>query len=316
MGVIVGEKDKVLIIGATGYLGRRLVKASMDLGHPTFVLYRPEVASDVEKVQMLIGFKMQGATLLQGSLDDHNSLVSALRQVDVVVSAVAGNHLRHAVLEQLKLIEAIKEVGTIKRFLPSEFGMDVDRMEHAIPPGAYVFTDKRVVRRAIEKANIPYTYISANCCAGYFLAALAQLGHFMPPTDHALIYGDGDKKCIWVDEDDMAMYAMMAVDDPRALNKTLYLRPRGNILTQMEVVHTWEKIIGKELKKTFVSQDEWLSSIDKVAPPLQIGVAHLYQIFYHGDLEFEVEGPHGVDSNDLYPNHKYVTAEEYLKRFA
>lgn len=169
--------------------------------------------------------------------------------------------------------------------------MDVDRMEHAIPPGAYVFTDKRVVRRAIEKANIPYTYISANCCAGYFLGALAQLGHFMPPTDHALIYGDGDKKCrssviilywaqaqlsqahslnhfldavagIWVDEDDMAMYAMMAVDDPRALNKTLYLRPRANILTQMEVVHTWEKIIGKELKKTFVSQDEWLSSID------------------------------------------------------
>ena len=65
MDVIVGEKDKVLIIGATGYLGRRLVKASMDLGHPTFVLYRPEVASDAEKVQMLIGFKMQGAKLLQ-----------------------------------------------------------------------------------------------------------------------------------------------------------------------------------------------------------------------------------------------------------
>lgn len=67
---------------------------------------------------------------------------------------------------------------------------------------------------------------------------------------------------IWVDEDDMAMYAMMAVDDPRTLNKTLYLRPRGNILTQMEVVHTWEKIIGKELKKTFVSQDEWLAGMD------------------------------------------------------
>lgn len=55
---------------------------------------------------------------LQGSLDDHNSMVSALKQVDVVVSAVAGNHLRHAVLEQLKLIEAIKEVGTIKVCLP------------------------------------------------------------------------------------------------------------------------------------------------------------------------------------------------------
>lgn len=73
--------------------------------------------------------------------------------------------------------------------------MDVDRIEHAIPPGEYVFTDKRAVRRAIEKADIPYTYISANCYAGYFLAALAQLGHFMPPTDQVLIYGGGDKKC-------------------------------------------------------------------------------------------------------------------------
>lgn len=65
MGVMEGKKDEVLIIGATRYLGRRLVKASMDLGHPTFALYRPEIGSDAEKVQMLIGFKMQGATLLQ-----------------------------------------------------------------------------------------------------------------------------------------------------------------------------------------------------------------------------------------------------------
>ncbi|XP_068652787.1 bifunctional pinoresinol-lariciresinol reductase 2-like [Aristolochia californica] len=189
-----GKKGRVLIVGATGYLGRRFVKASMALGHPTFVLYRPKVASDAEKVQMLIGFKMEGATLLQGSFNDFDSLVSA----------VAANHLRHR--------------------------LDVDRMEHAIPTGDYVFADKRVIRRAIEKANIPYTYVSANCCAGYFLAAIAQVDHIMPPTDHVLVYGNGDKKCIWVDEDDMAMHTMLAVDDPRTLNKTLYLRPRDNIL--------------------------------------------------------------------------------------
>ncbi|KAF8400921.1 hypothetical protein HHK36_014224 [Tetracentron sinense] len=307
-------KDRVLIIGATGYLGRRLVKTSLALGFPTYCLYRPEVASDAEKVQMLIEFKLQGAHLLKGSFEDHESLLSALKQVDVVISAVAGNHFRHAILEQLKLIKAIKEVGTIKRFFPSEFGMDVDRMEHAIDPGAYVFADKRVIRRAVEKENIPYTYVSANCCAGYFTASLVQVCNFMPPTDNVVIYGKGDKKCIWNDEDDMAMYTMMAVDDPRTLNKTLYIRPPGNIMTQMEVVKIWEKLIGKELKKTFLSQEEWLGTMDKVPRPVQIGVAHLYQIFFRGDLEFEIEGPHGVDSNDLYPEHKYVTVEEYLKR--
>ncbi|RWR78233.1 bifunctional pinoresinol-lariciresinol reductase 2-like protein [Cinnamomum micranthum f. kanehirae] len=306
------RKARILIIGATGYIGKRLVKASLALGHPTFLLYRPQIVSDTDKVQMIIDFKMQGATLLQGSFDDHESLVRALKQVDIVVSAAAAP----AILEQLNLIDAIKQVGTIKRFLPSEFGMDPDRMMHAIPPGDELLKHKQVVRRAIEKAHIPHTYVSANCFAGIFLAGLAQLGHFMPPTDHVIIYGNGDKKCIWINEDDMARYTIMAVDDPRTLNKTLYLRPPGNILTQLEVVRIWENIMGKELKKTFVSEEDWLATLDKVDPFEQVAVTHLYQIFHRGDLDFKVEGPHGMDSNDLYPDYKYMTAEEYLKRFA
>ncbi|KAJ6803095.1 bifunctional pinoresinol-lariciresinol reductase 2-like [Iris pallida] len=252
--------SKVLIIGACGYIGRRLVKASLALGHPTFILYRPHTTlSHLDKCQMLMAFKMEGANLLQGSLDDHESLVSALKKVDVVVSSIASD----SILEQLKLIEAIKEVGTIKRYLPSEFGMDVDRMEHAIPPGSLMFVEKRTVRRAIEAANIPYTYISPNCFAGIFLAGLAQLATFMPPTHHVNIYGQGDKKCIWVDEDDAAMYTMMAIDDERTLNKVLYVRPPSNILTQLEVVQLWEKLSGNNsLNKTFLSKEDWLSTIN------------------------------------------------------
>jgi phenylcoumaran benzylic ether reductase len=47
---------------------------------------------------------------LQGSLHDHESLIAALKQVDVVICTVASN----CILEQLKLVEAIREVGTIK----------------------------------------------------------------------------------------------------------------------------------------------------------------------------------------------------------
>lgn len=305
------DVSRVLIIGATGYIGKRLVKASLALGHPTFILYRPDTVSHRDKCQMLVKFKMDGAQLVRGSFDDHGSLVSALKQVDVVVSCVASD----SILEQLKLIEAIKEAGTIKRYLPSEFGMDVDRMEHAIQPGNLMFIDKRKVRRAIEEAKIPYTYISPNCFAGIFLAGLAQLATFMPPRDHVNIYGDGDKKCIWVEEEDAAMCTMMAIDDPRTLNKVMYVRPPTNILSQMEVVKIWEKLIGKELKKTFLSPDEWLSTMNEVPFYEQIAVAHFYQLFYCGDLDFEVEGSHGVDSSKLYPDYKYVMVEEYLKRF-
>ena len=48
---------------------------------------------------------------MQGDIGDHDSLVAALKQVDVVISTVGGA----AVLDgQLKLIDAIEEVGHIK----------------------------------------------------------------------------------------------------------------------------------------------------------------------------------------------------------
>ena len=109
------EKSKVLVVGGTGYIGRRIVKASLAQGHPTFVLQRPEIGLDIEKLQILLSFKVNGATLLEGSFEDHTSLVEAVKKVDVVISAMSGSFLRsHNLLLQLKLVEAIKEAGNVK----------------------------------------------------------------------------------------------------------------------------------------------------------------------------------------------------------
>jgi uncharacterized protein YbjT (DUF2867 family) len=105
------EKSKVLVVGGTGYIGRRMVRASLAQGHRTFVMTRLEkVGMDIDKLQLLLSFKAQGAVLVEVSMDDHRSLVAAVKQVDVVVSAMGGPHL----LQQLKLVEAIKEAGNIQ----------------------------------------------------------------------------------------------------------------------------------------------------------------------------------------------------------
>lgn len=313
MAIEDGERSRVLIIGGTGYFGRRLVKASLALGHETYVMYRAQAASDINKVETLISFKSKGAHLVEASIDDHRSLVNAVKRVEVVISAMGAEGLREG---QLKLIDAIKEAGTIKRFLPSEFGMDPDRMEHAIYPGNVVFSDKRAVRREIEAAGIPYTYVSANCCAGYFLASLAQMEHFMPPRDGSVtVYGDGNKKVIWVEEDDIATYALSTINDPRTLNTTLYLRPSANVLSLNEVVAVWERLIGKSLHKNNIREEEWLLAMNAAPYQVQVVMAHIYQIFFRGDLDFEVTASEGVDSSELYPEIKYVTVEEYLQRF-
>ena len=66
---------------------------------------------------------------------------------------------------------------------------------------------------------------------------------------------------IYVDEDDIAMYTIKTIDDPRTLNKTLYLRPPQNNLSQREVVEVWEKLIGKQLHKSSISKEEFLATM-------------------------------------------------------
>ncbi|KAH7576425.1 hypothetical protein JRO89_XS01G0061100 [Xanthoceras sorbifolium] len=256
------EKSKVLIVGGTGYLGKRLVKASLALGHQTYVLHRMEIGVDIEKVQMLLSFKEQGAHLLPASFDDHKSLVDAVKLVDVVICAISGVHIRsHQILLQLKLVDAIKEAGNVKRFLPSEFGTDPAKMENAMEPGRITFDDKIKVRKAIKEAGIPFTYVSANCFAGYFLGGLCQPGRILPSKDYVVLLGDGNTLAIYVDEDDIATYTIKAIDDPRTLNKTLYIRPPKNILSQRQVVEIWEKLIGKELQKSSISKEEFLTAM-------------------------------------------------------
>jgi len=50
------------------------------------------------------------SSTLQGDIYDHQSLVTAIKQVDVVISAVGAVQLA----DQVKIIAAIKQAGNIK----------------------------------------------------------------------------------------------------------------------------------------------------------------------------------------------------------
>ncbi|XP_051139502.1 isoflavone reductase-like protein isoform X2 [Andrographis paniculata] len=252
------EKSRILIIGGTGYIGKLIVEASLRSGHPTFALIRTSTVSDPVKAKTVEGFKSSGVTILNGFLHDHKSLVSAIEQVDVVISTVGASQLGH----QVKIIAAIKEAGNVKRFLPSEFGNDVDRAR-GVGPAKTLFKIKAQIRRATEAEGIPYTYVSPNCTFGYFLETLSQeLYATAPPRDKVTIVGHGNTKAVFVDERDIGAYTIKAVDDPRTLNKILYIKPPKNIYSFNEMAALWEKKIGKSLEKEYVSDEQLLKQIE------------------------------------------------------
>ncbi|XP_027354063.1 isoflavone reductase-like protein [Abrus precatorius] len=308
-----GEKSKILIIGGTGYIGKHIVEASAKAGHPTFALVRESTISNPAKTKLLDNFKTLGVNLIPGDLYDHENLVEVMKQVNVVISAVGSLQIA----DQVNIIAAIKEAGNVKRFIPSDFGNDVDRV-NAVDPAKSFFATKAQIRRTIEAEGIPYTYVSTNCFAGYFLPTFAQPGAAAPPPpNHKLIiFGHGNIKAIFNNEEDIGTYTVKAVDDQRTLNKVLYLRPPKNIYSFNEVVALWEKKIGKTLEKSYVSEDKLLKDIEEAPLQIKLGLAISHSVFVKGDhTNFEIEPSFGVEASELYPDVKYTTVEEYLDKF-
>uniref|UniRef100_A0A251V7C9 Putative NAD(P)-binding domain-containing protein n=1 Tax=Helianthus annuus TaxID=4232 RepID=A0A251V7C9_HELAN len=351
------EKSKILIIGGTGYIGKFIVEASANMGHPTFVLVRESTLSDPSKSSVIDCFKKAGVNIITGDLHDHERLITAIKQVDVVISAVGVSQTQLA--DQVKIIAAIKEAGNIKKFYPSEFGNDADR-SHAVEPAKTLFATKAQVRRAIEAENIPYTYISSNCFAGYLLPTLAQSGVTAPPRDKVVSLGDGNAKgsiikgplvynicekvgpplvifevrtiegqllivriikihysfTVFNEEHDIATYTIKTVDDPRTVNKSVYINPPGNIYSFNELVSLWEKKIGKTLEKVYLSEDQVLKNIEESPLPHSLIMSISHTVFVKGDqTNFEIEPSFGVEASELYPDVKYTTVDEYLSRF-
>ncbi|KAG4214331.1 hypothetical protein ERO13_A01G114800v2 [Gossypium hirsutum] len=305
------EKSKVLIIGGTGYLGKFIVEASAKEGHPTFVFVRESTVSDPVKGKLVDNFKNLGVHLLLGDMYDHESLVKAIKQVDVVISVVGQMQLS----DQVKIIAAIKEAGNVKRFFPSEFGMDVDK-NNAVEPAKSTFAIKAQIRHAVEAEGIPYTYVPANCFAGYFLPTLSQPGATSPPRDKVVILGDGNPEAVFNHEADIGTYTIKAVDDPRTANKTLFIRPPKNTYSFNELIALWEKLIGKTLEKTYVPEDQLLKQIQESPIPINIMLAISHSIFVNGDCtNFEIDPSFGYEASELYPQVKYTTVEEGLSRF-
>ncbi|KAH0469332.1 hypothetical protein IEQ34_000890 [Dendrobium chrysotoxum] len=332
--------SKILVIGATGYIGRHLVEASVKLGHPTFALARPITSShSTEKINLIQSFKNNGVNVLLGDLNDHKWLVDAIKKVDVVFS-VFGHEPCIQLEEQTHIISAIKKAGNIKRYFPSEFGFDVDRL-HILEPAKSVLAIKVKIREAIRKEGIPFTIVSCNFCFTYFLSRLGQVEETTIPNDRIFILGDGNTKVtkasgniyislihyfgltmlhlaavIFVGEHDIATYAIKAAEDERTLNKILYMRPPANIYSHNELISLWEKKKNITLKRIYVAEEEVLTKINESPQPFPFFYAIAHAGFIKGETtNFDIDPTVGVEASQLYPDVNYTTVENFMDQF-
>ncbi|CAN0870477.1 Leucoanthocyanidin reductase [Linum grandiflorum] len=308
-------KSRVLIIGATGLIGRFVAEASLDSGRPTYLLTRTSNSSvNPAKAQLLKSLEDRGAIILQGSISDKESIETILKdnKIEVVISIVGGGNLLH----QLTLVDAIKSVGTVKRFLPSEFGHDVDRAD-PVEPGLAMYLEKRQVRRWIEQNGIPYTYICCNSIASWPYYDNTHPSEVPPPVDHLPIYADGSIKAYFVAGPDIGKFTIKTLDDDRTINKSVHFRPDVNCYNMNELALLWEKKIGRSIPRVTVTESDLLAVAAENRIPESIVASFTHDIFIKGcQSNFEIDGVNDLDASALYPDEAFETVDQVFAEFA
>lgn len=304
-----GRKWKILFFGGTGYIGKYMVKASVSMGHPTFVYVRPlSPKSSSSSARLRQEFQAMGVTLIQGELEEHDKMVSVLRQGDVVISTVPYP----LVLAQYHIIDAIKAAGNIKRFLPSDFGCEEDRIT-PLPPFQAVLDKKRSIRRAIEAAGIPYTFVSANCFGSYFVNYL--LHPYDVNRDDIIVYGTGEAKAVLNYEEDIAIYTIKVACDPRLCNRVVIYRPPENVISQNELISLWEKKTGRRFNRIHTPEEEVVKLSQSLPDPHNIPVSIIHSLFIKGDLMSYELKEHDMEASSLYQQVEYTSIDRLLDIF-
>jgi uncharacterized protein YbjT (DUF2867 family) len=207
---------KVLVTGATGFVGPKVANAIADAGHEVRVLERKPGSWSKA------GVRCQEA--VQGDMTDPQSLERAAAGRDVVVHLVAIRQGRPEQFERVmidgtrSLVAAAKNAGSKRFVLMSALGT-TDETKDLVPYyGAKWQQEKDLEASGLEYVIFRPSFIFGR--EGGILPTFRKLAKLTPVTP---ITGPGSQRIqpIWID--DVGAYFGAAVDKPEAANRLFEL---------------------------------------------------------------------------------------------
>ena len=233
----------ILVTGATGFIGRALVRHLSQAGQQVRVLLRPSPQSP----RIPKGVSVEVAVV---SLNDERGVRAALRGVDQVyhlTSATSqgrrGNLLTTDIEGTRNLAYASRDAGIGRLIFLSHIGAD---RASAFP----VQKAKGIAEEHIRKSGVPHTIIRSSIVFGpedgftTTIAGLMRVVPFLFP-----IPGDGRTliQPLWVE--DLVTALVWTLDNPETINQTYeigggeYFTIRQVLETVMSVTHTHRMLL-------------------------------------------------------------------------
>lgn len=225
----------ILIAGATGSLGGKIVNGLLESGHTVRALVRPK--TDARALMEA------GVEVITGDLRDPASLYPACRGADAVISTASASKRGDDSPENVddqgnrNLVNAALDAGVRHFTLVSAMGAS---SESPVP----VFRAKGMAEQHVRESGVSFTILQPNAFMDVWFGMLidAPVSNGQPVT----LVGESRRRHAFVCERDVAAFAIASISNAAARNAAIAIGG-PEAVTFREVVAAYEAAVGRTI---------------------------------------------------------------------
>ncbi len=227
----------ILVVGATGTLGRDVVARLLESGQRVRALTRRAWPAD--------GVRHSQLETVLGDLTDRATIVSACKGIDALLAGAhalmgTGRNSSRAVDEHghRTLIDVAKQSGVKHVVYVSARGA---ALQHPVD----FFRTKAHIEQDLQASGLSYSILRPSA---FMESHVHQfLGQPLLERGAATIFGDGRNAINYVSARDVAAVAVMALNDPAPANEVIEIGGPSN-LSRRDVADLYQRLSGREAK--------------------------------------------------------------------
>jgi uncharacterized protein YbjT (DUF2867 family) len=230
---------KLLIVGATGTLGRQVARYALDRGH--------EVRCLVRSLKKATFLKEWGAELVQGNICDKETIPPALADIDAVIDAATARATDNLSIKQVdwegkvNLIQAVKAAG-IDRYI---FFSILNAEQY---PNVPLMEIKRCTELFLQESGLNYTILRL---CGFMQGLISQ--YAIPILENQVVWVTGESTPVaYMNTQDIAKFAVRALEVP-ATEKQTFPVVGTRAWGAYEIINLCEKLSGQDARISRVS---------------------------------------------------------------